>query len=327
LKRAKYVLLNDKLRDEYDLLGLDLEEDEEGEDHQEQGDGGTSGDDSSDGGDGRGGQNSAGGGARSGAAGGETVISHMASATIASIMQLTIRTVFMGVVSTVITRSRYTLYPTILFLIYTSYRIFSMHYTFKPPMATKGDVASPLIIGIAMYLMYNGRNFNPLDADIVDATTTDVDTTIDTVPWSYQFWFGELTVLTLFILNSLTMNGTTSNRPSTAATVGIIILSSLVTLWLRGKFWRYGTIVFIELGFALVAVLAFPMMEMVLEEIMKEKMKKVGEKVRIYAKSLEEELAKSKACSDSMSGGGIHVSTTGGGPKKRYGGGSSGDID
>lgn len=69
LKRAKLVLMDDKLRKEYDLLGLDLEEDQESEDHQEDESGGDEG-----------------------RREGDTVISHMASATIAAILQIAVKT-------------------------------------------------------------------------------------------------------------------------------------------------------------------------------------------------------------------------------------------
>jgi len=43
-----------------------------------------------------------------------------------------------------------------------------------------------------------------------------------------------------------------------------------------------------EAIFAILAVLAFPVMEMIIEEIIKEKMIKVGEKVRAWQKAQNE---------------------------------------
>ena len=58
----------------------------------------------------------------------------------------------------------------------------------------------------------------------------------------------------------------------------------------KGRWLRCGLVVVMELGVALMAVLVFLIMEMVFEEIMREKLKKVGEKVRAYAKVLEEKV-------------------------------------
>lgn len=77
LERAKCVLMSEKLRKEYDLLGLDLEEEEnhDGGDHDDDGDG--DGEKKAD----------------SSASGNpDSVIGHMASATVAGILQLAVRT-------------------------------------------------------------------------------------------------------------------------------------------------------------------------------------------------------------------------------------------
>lgn len=103
LERAKNVLLNDKLRKQYDLLGLDLEDDDyHDESHQEDEYGNTMGDlkKSDDiGGTTRGGGDDEGenptSGSSDGGAKGEKsngVLSHMASATVAALLQLAVRT-------------------------------------------------------------------------------------------------------------------------------------------------------------------------------------------------------------------------------------------
>jgi DnaJ-class molecular chaperone with C-terminal Zn finger domain len=108
LERAKNVLLNDKLRKQYDLLGLDLEDDDyHDESHQEDEYGNTMGDlkksddiggtTTSRGGDDEG-ENPTSGGGSSGSDGGAKgeksngVLSHMASATVAALLQLAVRT-------------------------------------------------------------------------------------------------------------------------------------------------------------------------------------------------------------------------------------------
>ena len=82
--------MSDALRKEYDLLGLDLEEEdstsmEQEEEEQDSKDGG------SDTVGGQGGDTKK-DGAGAGAAGPDTIVSHMASATVAVIMQLAVRT-------------------------------------------------------------------------------------------------------------------------------------------------------------------------------------------------------------------------------------------
>lgn len=65
------------------------------------------------------------------------------------------------------------------------------------------------------------------------------------------------------------------------------MVALFLTLWLRGNAWKYATLVGLELFVAVVAALAFPIMEMILEQILNEKMRKVGEKVRAHSERLE----------------------------------------
>lgn len=107
LERAKNVLLNDKLRKQYDLLGLDLEDDDyHDESHQEDEYGNTlddlkKDDDRKRGGDlgenGASADGTSGGGSSSGGGGTKEeksngVLSHMAGATVAALLQLAVRT-------------------------------------------------------------------------------------------------------------------------------------------------------------------------------------------------------------------------------------------
>mmetsp|Transcript_34697 Transcript_34697/g.41508 ORF Transcript_34697/g.41508 Transcript_34697/m.41508 type:complete len:172 (-) Transcript_34697:86-601(-) len=151
---------------------------------------------------------------------------------------------------------------------------------------------------------------------------------------TWKFYFAETTVMTLFILNSLTTDKSTPVRPSPMVCGGYTALSAIVCLWIRGRVWRYAILVVLELGCALSAVLVFPLMEMVLEEIMKDKLKKIGEKVRAYATVLEEEVGSCERCrmrgddgdDDDGLGGkgedGVDVFK-----KRRGGSGSSGGLD
>ena len=106
--------------------------------------------------------------------------------------------------------------------------------------------------------------------------------------WSKLFWTGEVLVMTMFCLNTLASNEASFLRPSLVLGIACYIFFGLIGLYIRGKGWRYLTFLAIELGCALVAVLVFPIMEMIMETLVDEKMKKVGERVRLYSKVMEE---------------------------------------
>jgi len=250
LNRAKLVLITPTLRKQYDLLGLDLEEDEtdDTDDRKDdQVDGSAEKDDT----DSNGSSDSA--------------MSQLASACLACIMQFVIRTVMMTVISTILSRFKILVAGMIIFLAYTSFQIYasSKKHNF---IAGKMEVASPLLIGLGLVLMYIGRN---VDSDIY---------------WSFSFWLGESTVLAMFIYNSIP----NKMKEKTASLIGFTFISVIVSLFMKGKFWRYICVISIELGLALVSLLVFPIMEMIIEEIMNEKLKKIGEKVRSHAKRMEE---------------------------------------
>jgi hypothetical protein len=71
LERAKHVLLSDKLRKQYDLLGIDLEEDDHADESHQEDEDGNSGEEKKE---------------------GSGVLSHMASATVAAFLQMAVRT-------------------------------------------------------------------------------------------------------------------------------------------------------------------------------------------------------------------------------------------
>lgn len=88
--------------------------------------------------------------------------------------------------------------------------------------------------------------------------------------------------MTMFSYNSIP----TERTP--AMGLGIFGISSVLALWLRGRLWNYVTIVAMEAFVALVAALGFPVMEMILEQLMADKMRKIGDKVRAHSKRLKE---------------------------------------
>ena len=143
--------------------------------------------------------------------------------------------------------------------------------------------------------MYRGRRFlipdsvaeanNVVLGDSTNMTNNDAAQNIAYASWSWTFWLGETVVMTCFLTNSF------EKRNSTLV-VGFAVISLLLSLLLRGQFWRYATLLGFQGAIALLVVLAFPVMEMVLEEIVQEKMRKVGEKIRAHDARVKEMLKK-----------------------------------
>jgi len=147
------------------------------------------------------------------------------------------------------------------------------------------DVISPLIIAFGVFCMYRGRRFlvpgvieelnNGITEDSTNATDNSEGQNSTYASWSWTFWLGETVVMTCFLSNSF-------EKRSPALVVGFTVISLILSLWLRGQFWRYTTLLGFQGVIALLVVMAFPVMEMVLEEIVQEKMRKVGEKIRAH---------------------------------------------
>lgn len=88
--------------------------------------------------------------------------------------------------------------------------------------------------------------------------------------------------MSMFVFNSLTV------QKSTMIAGAVALFSFLMTLWLRGRFWSYATLVGLEVLVSALVSLAFPIMDMILEQIMNEKLRKIGEKVRAHAQRTHE---------------------------------------
>ena len=116
LNRAKVVLSNAKLRREYDLVGLDLEDDAEDHDHHEDGaSSSTAGTTSNKDNEGEGSSEAHHEDSKDGnSSKTETVMGHLASATLAAVLQVVVRTALMGFVSSFI--SRYTILVRVIWL-------------------------------------------------------------------------------------------------------------------------------------------------------------------------------------------------------------------
>lgn len=151
----------------------------------------------------------------------------------------------------------------------------------KVTLSTMKDALSPMVIALGIFCMYRGRRFVVETADVSgqagdgvvgDSTVaqTEGPTYLD---WSWTFLLGEMIVMTCFIANSF-------EKRSMLLLIVYAVVSFFLSLWLSGRFWRYLAMLGFEGVIALLVVLAFPIFEMILESIVEEKMRKVGEKIR-----------------------------------------------
>lgn len=304
LNRAKIVLSNAKLRREYDLVGLDLEDDaeDEGGHHEEESKGNASenaeGQQNSEAHEDEKGDKNEGGGSKT-----ETVMGHLASTTLAAVLQVVVRTVMMGLVSALI--SRYTILTflamgLLVFLTTKMYSAIKKSLGPKAPMTLSimKDAFSPLVIALGIFVMYRGRRyvvaFVPVAtgdvADTVDSSPAPTPSDIEYHEWSWTFLCGEALVMTSFLANSFD-----NQLLSRFLVLVFSVLSLLLSLWLRGRFWRYMTLLGFEGLIGALVVLAFPIMEMILESLVEEKMRKVGEKIRAHDVRMKEILKRKKA--------------------------------
>jgi hypothetical protein len=184
----------------------------------------------------------------------------------------------MAITSVIITRWKYTTIPAILFLLYTSFQIFrarSSSTSLVNPIQTY-DVLSPILLAVGLIIMYTSKHNSQQQQED------------NSFQWSKTFWIGETLIMTMFCMNTLVSREASTVRPSIGLGVALYVVFAMIALLIRGKGWRYMTVLSMELGLALVAVLVFPIMEMIMEALVDEKMKKVGERVRLYAKVMEE---------------------------------------
>lgn len=238
LNRAQRVLMNPKSRQQYDILGIDLDDDEEDRNDNSENEEGE---------------------ATSTAQG---IVQEIAGMVLASLIQLGVRTVMMGAVAVILVRYRWTLYPTLAFLTYIAFHLFQRA---RAAGGSRFDVLSPILIATGLMLMYKGGEMIREDGKS-----------------TWVFWCGESLVIYMFTYNSIT------GLPGSPIIYGgIAIFSMIAALWFRGSVWNYGTIVLFEGLLAIFVALAFPVMELVLEAILNEKLRKVGDKVRTHHSVLE----------------------------------------
>jgi len=169
-----------------------------------------------------------------------------------------LREVMMATVSLLVVRYRWLLYPALAFLGFIAFRNHSI--------ALQGgiELISPFLIGAGLLIMYKSSS--------------------ETGSSGILYWLGESLVISMFTYNSVS---TTPQQLSPIVLGGTVVFSTVAALWFRGKFWNYAVVVTFELFLAIFVAMAFPVMEMVLEAILNEKLKKVGEKVRLQHKHME----------------------------------------
>ena len=171
----------------------------------------------------------------------------------------------MGAVSTILVRYRVTLYPALAFMVFIIYRILRQQ---SVPGASLYDTVPPLLIISGLWVMSTAA-----------AASGELP-----FAWTFRYWVGEALVIAMFCYNSL---GAFFAGHTALFIGGASIFSSLAALWFRGRLWNYVTAVVVIAVCALVLAFVFPIVELLLEAILNEKMKKVGEKVRQQHKLLK----------------------------------------
>jgi hypothetical protein len=182
------------------------------------------------------------------------------------------------IVSVLITRFWWLLYPALGFLGYVGYHI---HRTMQQQPKQHHTIptllyyySSPIIMTIGLLLMYNGRRYI-------------FSLKYPMIHYTYTFWYGESLVITMFIYNSIPVDWIVQQSQNDTRIFGIItcmilLFSSIVSLCLHGAIWNYIIVLGMIIGLGLLVALTFPLMELVLETILNEKLKLIGEKIRIH---------------------------------------------
>jgi hypothetical protein len=193
----------------------------------------------------------------------------------ASICIIDFITVLMGFVACYVVYYRIFCYPAMLFMLYMVVRAYQHSRNELPSTILQrlrsAEVVSPILITMGLFAMHKGK---VLADNGFEGTY---------YRWTVWFWLGETTVLGGFTFNSLA-----SSMPRTRVVIaGIAIFALVASLWFRGSDWNYLLVIGFESFLALFVAVAFPMFEFLLETILNEKLRKVGDKVRAHHVILE----------------------------------------
>jgi curved DNA-binding protein CbpA len=245
LKRAQTVLSSPKLRQQYDILGLDLDDDEE----EHNIDSSTNTDD----------------GGPEPQTTSQGIVHEIASMALTAVLQFAVRTALMGFVSVFVARYRLLLMPAMAILAYVAYSIRNS------PAFSGRDFLSPFLIGTGLIIMYQASS----GSWSYTVTESGKDGATTTINW-LLFWAGESMVIFMFTFNSMGL----TQQQNILITAVVACFAIIAALWFRGKFWNYVIVIGLECFLALFIALSFPIFEMILEAILNDKLRKVGDKVR-----------------------------------------------
>ena len=167
----------------------------------------------------------------------------------------------------IVSRYLLTLVPALAFLGFIFYKVRSA------PIDSKLELASPFFIGIGMIIMYQASKGS--------WSTVSSDGT-RSISWLW-YWLGESTTIFMFTYNSL------ESKPSFSSSYlyAILVFGILSALWFRGRFRNYLIVIGLEIFFAIFIAVSFPVFEMILEAVLNDKLKKVGDKIRAQHKVME----------------------------------------
>ena len=175
--------------------------------------------------------------------------------------------VVLGSISLIVSRYLLTLVPALAFLGFIFYKVRSA------PIDSKLELASPFLIGIGMIIMYQASkgSWSTVSSDGTRSTS-----------W-LTYWLGESITIFMFTYNSL------ESKPSFSSSYlyAILVFGILSALWFRGRFRNYLIVIGLEIFFAIFIAVSFPVFEMILEAILNDKLKKVGDKIRAQHKVME----------------------------------------
>jgi DnaJ domain len=245
LHRAQHVLCHEHLRKQYDILGLDLHDEDAPNDDEattssnnkppEQG-----------------------------------IVQELASNVLSGFLQLTVKTILTAVVCVGLVRYFYTTLLALLLFVYVAY---SLHQQGRSKQTSRSitsvllEIASPLLLMAAVLLMHYGGRVQSADNQAVRE-------------WTLLFWLGEALLIGVFGANSLEALLTVELRRWVLPPLAVV--AALASLYLAGRWANYATLISVEVVLCLFTVVAFPVMEMILERVVAEKLSRVGEKVRQY---------------------------------------------
>jgi len=166
----------------------------------------------------------------------------------------------LGAISLIVARYRITLFLALSFFLYVGYKVQWV------------EMIPPFFLSLGMIIMYQASSGS--------WSTTSEDGKIN--PHWLLYWLGESIVIFMFTYNSLT------EKPSNPLYVGALVLFGIfAALWFRGKVWNYVIVIGLEMLLAVFIAISFPVFEMLLEAILNDKLKKIGDKIRTQHKCME----------------------------------------